>query len=549
MFFLAYVLHELTRRKARTLTAVGCVAVSTALVICVTAIGQGVNATQSQVLSPLSAIGADLVVTRDASAAGSGSQDVVAQNAEAVKTDLSQLGSPGDHFRRDFFLPGTQLTMTVDLARQVASAAGAEAYSPALAMVVVHQEGTVPKIVAAFQTGGQTIHVDQPIAPMTQAEVNQTNACIARLQGPVITPPPGSPAGKTAYGPPTPEQIQSCVPDRFRHFQANIVTPQQTITQVLNPPQTDITSRNFSVLGLDPTHTPAALSRSQIVAGSYFSSDATVAAGEAIVSESYASSHDLSVGSALTLKGTTLSVIGLARSVIGVQAADVYVSLAALQQMSGQDGNANVLFLRLRQGADVDAAVRSIKSAYPNLVVTSNRDLANRVNGSVTAAASLAARGTGLLASIVFLVAVMIVSLLVWLGVHTRTRELGTLRAIGWSRFHLVRQVTTESLVLSAAGALTGSLLGIGAARALGAWLPPLSATLAAGSNEPAQFGLGNLAPALGSAATLRIGVTPNADIVMAAVALAIVIGIIAAAIGTTEAARVQPIRAVQRLT
>jgi ABC-type lipoprotein release transport system permease subunit len=249
------------------------------------------------------------------------------------------------------------------------------------------------------------------------------------------------------------------------------------------------------------------------------------------------------------LNGSAFSVVGIAHSVLGVQSADLYLSLQALQGVAGQAGSANVLFLRLRRGADVDAAVRTIQSSHPELVITSNRDLANRVSGSVTAAASLATKGTGILASIVFMVAVLVVSLLVWSGVHSRTREIGTLRAIGWSRLLVVRQVTLESLVVSMAGAVMGAVLGIASVDVLGRWLPPLSATLTGGSDEPAQFGLGNLAPAFGSSAALRIDVSPNMDIVMAAVALAIVIGVVAAMIGTTQAARVQPIQAVQRLT
>ncbi len=53
MFFIAYLVHELSRRRARTLTALVRIGIATGLVISVTAVGDGVNATQSQVLTPL----------------------------------------------------------------------------------------------------------------------------------------------------------------------------------------------------------------------------------------------------------------------------------------------------------------------------------------------------------------------------------------------------------------------------------------------------------------------------------------------------------------
>jgi hypothetical protein len=528
------------------------VAIATSLVIAVTAVGEGVNATQSRMLTPLAAIGADLVVTRDASLDASNpraSDEVVSQNAEAVKTDLAQLGKPGDHFTRDFFLPGTQLTMPVTLAQQVARDVSAEASSEALAMVVTHQEGTVPTIVATFQTGGQTINIDQQIPQMTQAEIDQTNACIKGMHGPPLVPPPGTPPGKGGTGPPTPEQIQTCLPERFKRFRETIVTPVQTITQVLNPPETDIKSSSLSVLGIDTGHMPGPLSAGQVSSGRFFSADPIAAAKEALVSEAYATHHQLTLGSSVTFNGQSFSVAGIVRTVIGVQSADVYISLPALQKLAGQDGNANVVFIRLRQGSDVDAAIHRIQAAYPGFRVTSNRDLANRISGSVAQAGSLAQKGSRLLALIVFVVTVLFVSILSWAGVHSRTRELGTLRAIGWSRLLLVRQVLSESLALSVLGAVFGTGLGLVAARALQAWLPPLSASLAGASSDTGQFGLGNLAPAFGSSATLRIAVTPNTDLVLAAMALAIAAGVVAGVIGTLLTARVQPIQAVQRLT
>lgn len=552
MFFVAYLIRELSRRRARTLTAIACIGIATGLVISVTAVGEGVAATQSRVLTPLSAIGADLIVTRGASADPSdprGPTEVLNQNAEAVKTDLAQLGKPGEHFSHDFFLPGTQLIMPTVTAQSIAGDAGATASSAALAMTVTHQEGTVPKIVATFQTGGQTINIDQAIAPMTQAEINATNACIAALPGAPLAAPPGSPPTKSGTAPPGPDQISTCLPDRFRRFRATIVTPQQTVTQILNPPQTDITSRSFSVLGIDSARMPGPLSAAQISAGRFFSSDTNAASGEAVLGEAYAAQHRLAQGSSITFNGRSFTVVGVARSVIGIQAADVYLSLPALQKLAGQDGNANVVFIRLQRGSDIDAAIRRIRAANPGVTVTSNRDLANRVSGSVADAASLAQKGTRALTLIVFLVTVLFVSILSWAGVHTRTRELGTLRAIGWSRLLLVRQVLAESFALSLIGAAFGSVVGVVAARALQAWLPPLTASFANASSDSAQFGLGNLAPVIGSSASLRIAVTPNTDLVVAAIALAICAGVIAGVIGAMQTARVQPIRAVQRLT
>jgi putative ABC transport system permease protein len=47
------------------------------------------------------------------------------------------------------------------------------------------------------------------------------------------------------------------------------------------------------------------------------------------------------------------------------------------------------------------------------------------------------------------------------MSVFERTREIGTLRAIGWKKSRVARMVIGESLLLSIGGAVAGSLAGI----------------------------------------------------------------------------------------
>ena len=54
-------------------------------------------------------------------------------------------------------------------------------------------------------------------------------------------------------------------------------------------------------------------------------------AREAVVNESYAKRHGISVGESLTLDGKKFKVIGLADSPLGGQASDVYIKLAQLR--------------------------------------------------------------------------------------------------------------------------------------------------------------------------------------------------------------------------
>src|SRR4051794_9713047 len=99
MFFLSYISAELRRRRGRTLlTALG-LAVGVGLVATVTALSQGLDDAQDQVLKPLTGVGTDMTVTRPAR----GPEDARREN-EGGAVRLGNLGDPGETFtREDFF--------------------------------------------------------------------------------------------------------------------------------------------------------------------------------------------------------------------------------------------------------------------------------------------------------------------------------------------------------------------------------------------------------------------------------------------------------------
>jgi ABC-type lipoprotein release transport system permease subunit len=65
----------------------------------------------------------------------------------------------------------------------------------------------------------------------------------------------------------------------------------------------------------------------------------------------------------------------------------------------------------------------------------------------------------------VILIAIVVTGIMntMWIAIRERTREIGTLRAIGMQRGGVLRLLLLESLALGAGGALLGVLLGVGA--------------------------------------------------------------------------------------
>jgi hypothetical protein len=567
MFFLVYLWRELRRRAGRTAIVVLALAVATGLVVTVVGVAHGLDASQARVLRPLGGVGTDLVVSHDVTdqvrtaaapaqgtapaqaaqpADAAGIDQMWAENNAVAQTDLSKLGKPGDHFSHDFFLPGNQLTFPEADARELATVPDVAFSSIALSVVATHQEGTVPTIVASFVTGGQTIKIDAPIAPLSAAERAAMQACIVQLQATAPPVPTGTP-GKVGPALLGQDDLVKCWPQRLLRYQATIVTPQVTVKQVVAPPQTDITSASFTVLGLDPAARIGPLSSAQVTRGRFFSAGLQ-ADSEAIVSDAYAARRNLWPGSSVTYNGTDFRVVGIARPALGVQVADVYLTLPSLQRLAGREGRANMVFLRLRAGSDLDATIQRLRALRPELQVASDRELVHRVRGSLVDAAALGDRAALALATTVLAVAALLAGLLMLGAVSARIRELGTLKAIGWSRFMLVRQVVFEALLQSAAGAAAGIAIGIAAARALQELAPSLSASAPVVSASVAYFGAGDVASTAERTFTIPMSVSLEPATLLAAALLAVAAGLLAGCGAAIAAARLQPMMALREL-
>jgi ABC-type antimicrobial peptide transport system permease subunit len=534
VFYLRYLRAELLRRRGRTILTLLGLAVGVGLVIAITSLSKGLDEAQSATLDPLAAIGTDLTVTRAAADQGGGpfgGRDVVEAN-QAVITDLSKLGKAGTQFVHDFFLPGTQLTFTQAQAKEIAELEGVEAVSSGLTLQAVHQEGKVPKIVATIETGGERIDVDRAIAPPTEAEQRQIRACLEKLG--IQAPGQGDQGGLGGAGRQAdPGAFAQCLPKRMQRFRATITTPRETLQQVLDPPQTDIKSESYTIGGVEMgTPTMGLVTAGQVANGRFLKGGR-----EALVSATYAARQSLKVGSKLNLNGTKFTIVGLVNPPLGGQGADVYLPLAQLQKLSGQKGLVNVLLVRADDSASVAAVEKRIEDLYSQAEVASAKQVAGTISGSLVDAANLS-HSLGLALSIVAAgAAFLLAALLALSSVGKRVRELGTLKALGWTQRRVVRQVAAESLAQGVLGGVVGVVLGLGVALLVGLFGPTLTASSTTGGGD--LLGVEQVARTTSEAVSLSAPI--GVSVLLAGFGLALLGGLLAGAAGALRAARLRP--------
>jgi hypothetical protein len=164
-----------------------------------------------------------------------------------------------------------------------------------------------------------------------------------------------------------------CLPERLRRFRATITTPEQTLRQVVDPPQTNIESSTYTIGGVDLTQSEIGIvAPSLVVKGRFLSRQ-----DEAVVTTTYARRQKLRVGSTLDLNGTELEVVGLVRAPLGGQTADVYVPLAQLQKLASLEHLVNLTLVRASSGENVAAVEQRIEETFPSAQVASAKDVAD----------------------------------------------------------------------------------------------------------------------------------------------------------------------------
>jgi hypothetical protein len=527
-------------------------------VVAIASLSNGLDRAQHKTLDPLAGIGTDLTVTLQpqqgqnlgpgagpGGGGGGASRDLIQSNL-SVLTDLSKLGNPGTHFVHDFFLPGTQLTFKQTDAKQISSIAGVAQATTGLTLLAEHQEGVVPKIVATLKTQAKTFQIQRNIPRPTAAQFAQMQTCLQKLGvtlgGGAGGGLGGGGGGLGGGGGANRGAFNKCLPASLQKLRTRFTAPSQTLSQVLNPPQTNITTSAYTIGGVDQTSPGmGVVTTAQVTKGRFL---AASGGREALVANAYAAKHSLKVGSTLDLNGTKFTVVGLVSPPLGGQSADVYLPLTQLQTLANEKSLANVILVRASSSSDVANVKQAIQKAFPQAQVASSKDVAATITGSLVDASKLS-HNLGLALSILAAAAAFLLAALLALSsVGKRVRELGTLKALGWTQRMVVRQIAGESLATGILGGIFGIALGVAVALAVDAFGPSLTASSTSGGT---LLGLG---ASTTRTATRAVSLTAPVGMGVLAIGfgLALLGGLIAGTAGALRAARLRPADALRQV-
>jgi putative ABC transport system permease protein len=240
--------------------------------------------------------------------------------------------------------------------------------------------------------------------------------------------------------------------------------------------------------------------------------------GEVVLEKHYAKFQQAVLGGAFPIGNRPFKVVGLLEIKEGSQiaSANIYLSLPEAQTLlAGEMNGVNLVYLRLKNPALLSQVKMQISKELSGVSVTSSDSFLELMGG-----VSKISDQFSLLVSLVALGGAFFLIIKTMLGnLVERSREIGILKAVGWTGKDVQKQLMGEVLVQSLLGGFLGLLAGYAISYLLGFLSIPIS--------TPWEV---NLMPAFAkdteaAAQVVRLPVTLSAGLMASSLALSLMAG------------------------
>jgi len=430
---------------------------------------------------------------------------------------------------------------------------------------------SIPAGIVANQEAAQamTANFNSTMTTM-QEQINKTSTlieCQTSGQGMFSGGPPGFPPGGM-------QQQQTYVEESIANGIRSIsgvkdvvqfitVPSDETTSETINGPE----GRTFTISRPVYTITGIPLNSSFIDDYSILPTNITAGrnlhhgdSGVVLLNSNLTAYFGVGVGDKVEMYGESFTVVGVyeAAGEERIEARSAYMNITDAQRAAGLTGNVSRLDVYAESVDDVDSIAEVIGAAYTSLQVTTYKDRLSQLdnmqamyNQTLTSAQATVSQ-TETVATQEIMIAVVATSLIVLFvmlyTVRERTKEIGTLKAIGFSNWNVMSQFMLEGMLLSLVAGVVGIAIGtVGAPLLSGILLPQISPF---GSRSTSQFrpeaaNAGNFGN-FGILGASTVTVTPSFQTMLIAVGAAVLLGALGSLYPAWRAARTRPAEAMR---
>lgn len=266
--------------------------------------------------------------------------------------------------------------------------------------------------------------------------------------------------------------------------------------------------------------------------------------GVVLLSENNSAYFGVGVGDTVSILGQGFTVVGIHGTSSASDRLVLYMNLSDAQAVTNNTGYITSLRVFTQTSDLVTQVSTAISTLHPELTVTTGQErltqldsLQSTYNTALESAqASIGQTQTTALEEIIVVVAAtsLIVLFVMLYTVRERTKEIGTLKAIGFSNSSVMGQFLLEGVLLSVIAGAVGIAIGTLAA-------PTLSALLLPSVN---LFGVTGVRVASNVASTAVVSV--NLEIVLLAFGASVALGALGSLYPAWRAAKIRPAEAMK---
>jgi putative ABC transport system permease protein len=268
--------------------------------------------------------------------------------------------------------------------------------------------------------------------------------------------------------------------------------------------------------------------------------------GVVLLSENNSAYFGAGVGDTVTILGQSFTVAGIYSPSSVADTQTLYMNLSDAQAITNNTGYITSLTVFAQNSGVVSQVASSISTLHPELTVTTAQNTLSTEESSYATALATAnasdsqTNSTAIEEIVVVVLATSLIVLFVMLyTVKERTKEIGTLKAIGFSNSTVMSQFMLEGVLLSMLAGIVGIAIGSIAAPTLASKLLP---SVGVGARLPAGAAVISGTTRFGGLAVATL--TP--ELVLLGFGVAILLGTLGSLYPAWRAAKIRPAEAMR---
>lgn len=163
------------------------------------------------------------------------------------------------------------------------------------------------------------------------------------------------------------------------------------------------------------------------------------------------------VGDTMQISGNSFRIVGIYETGVSYEDGSGVIGLQEAQRIFKKPNQVSFYYVKLRDPSQAELVKQQIESRWSQVSVSKSSEYAEKMNDMKSFRAM-----SGALSFLSILIGGVGIMNAMLMSVFERTREIGTLRALGWKRRRVVGMIVRESLILSVLSGIAGIILGIG---------------------------------------------------------------------------------------